>query len=101
VLLAHCIALGGKTGTVQMADGSRGYGARRYQSSFAGYFSAEDPKYSIIVVIRNPRNGYYGHRLQVLYLKSLQTWYMQTIWRWREKRRLKQKGRKNAIDFAG
>lgn len=51
---------GGKTGTAQMADDSRGYGARRYQSSFAGYFPAENPKYSMIVVIRNPRNGYYG-----------------------------------------
>ena len=51
---------GGKTGTAQIADGSRGYGARRYQSSFAGYFPAENPKYSMIVVIRNPRNGYYG-----------------------------------------
>lgn len=51
---------GGKTGTAQMADGSRGYGARRYQSSFAGYFPADNPKYSMIVVIRNPRNGYYG-----------------------------------------
>ncbi len=51
---------GGKTGTAQMADGARGYGQRKYQSSFAGYFPAENPKYSIIVVIRNPRNGYYG-----------------------------------------
>lgn len=51
---------GGKTGTAQMADGARGYGARRYQSSFAGYFPADNPKYSMIVVIRNPRNGYYG-----------------------------------------
>lgn len=51
---------GGKTGTAQMADDSRGYGARRYQSSFAGYFPADNPKYSMIVVIRNPRNGYYG-----------------------------------------
>lgn len=51
---------GGKTGTAQMADDHRGYGARRYQSSFAGYFPAENPKYSMIVVIRNPRNGYYG-----------------------------------------
>lgn len=51
---------GGKTGTAQMNDGARGYGARRYQSSFAGYFPAEDPKYSMIVVIRNPRKGYYG-----------------------------------------
>lgn len=50
----------GKTGTAQMADGAKGYGARRYQSSFAGYFPADKPKYSIIVVIRNPRNGYYG-----------------------------------------
>jgi len=50
----------GKTGTAQMADGRRGYGARRYQSSFAGYFPADKPKYSMIVVIRNPRNGYYG-----------------------------------------
>lgn len=51
---------GGKTGTAQMNDGAKGYGARRYQSSFAGYFPAENPKYSIIVVIRNPRKGYYG-----------------------------------------
>lgn len=50
----------GKTGTAQMADNDRGYGARRYQSSFAGYFPADNPKYSMIVVIRNPRNGYYG-----------------------------------------
>ncbi len=50
----------GKTGTAQMADDHRGYGARRYQSSFAGYFPADNPKYSMIVVIRNPRNGYYG-----------------------------------------
>lgn len=50
----------GKTGTAQMADNHRGYGARRYQSSFAGYFPADNPKYSMIVVIRNPRNGYYG-----------------------------------------
>src|SRR5690606_14271739 len=35
----------GKTGTAQMADDSRGYGARRYQSSFAGYFPANNPKY--------------------------------------------------------
>src|SRR5690606_38714717 len=50
----------GKTGTAQMAHNHRGYGARRYQSSFAGYCPADNPKYSIIVVVRNPRNGYYG-----------------------------------------
>ncbi|MBK1440999.1 transpeptidase family protein [Parapedobacter sp. ISTM3] len=53
-------ATAGKTGTAQMADGAAGYANRRYQSSFAGYFPADNPKYSMIVVIRNPRNGYYG-----------------------------------------
>lgn len=54
-------ATAGKTGTAQIADGAAGYRTnRKYQSSFAGYFPAENPKYSMIVVIRNPRNGYYG-----------------------------------------
>ncbi|GGG85323.1 penicillin-binding protein [Parapedobacter pyrenivorans] len=52
--------MAGKTGTAQMADGANGYRDRKYQSSFAGYFPADNPKYSMIVVVRNPRNGYYG-----------------------------------------
>src|SRR5690606_38084803 len=47
-------------GTAQMADGANGYRNRKYQSSFAGYFPADHPKYSMIVGVRNPRNGYYG-----------------------------------------
>lgn len=53
-------SIAGKTGTAQMADGAAGYANRKYQSSFAGYFPADNPKYSMIVVIQNPRNGYYG-----------------------------------------
>ncbi len=53
-------SIAGKTGTAQMADGAAGYRNRKYQSSFAGYFPADNPKYSMIVVIQNPRNGYYG-----------------------------------------
>ena len=53
-------ATAGKTGTAQIADGAAGYRNRKYQSSFAGYFPADNPKYSMIVVVRNPRNGYYG-----------------------------------------
>ena len=53
--------IAGKTGTAQMADGAAGYhGKRKYQASFAGYFPADKPKYSMIVVIQNPRNGYYA-----------------------------------------
>lgn len=53
------IELAGKTGTTQL--NYKGENANAYQSSFAGYFPAENPKYSCIVVINTPRNGiYYG-----------------------------------------
>jgi cell division protein FtsI (penicillin-binding protein 3) len=52
----------GKTGTALVANGKRGYADHIYQSSFAGYFPANDPKYSCIVVIRNKpfAKKYYG-----------------------------------------
>jgi len=44
----------GKTGTAQVADQFGGYhsGITRYWLSFAGYFPANDPKYSCIVCIK-------------------------------------------------
>ncbi len=57
--------IAGKTGTAQIARGTRGYRGERgisYQASFAGYFPAEDPKYSCIVVVNSPSNSvYYGN----------------------------------------
>ncbi len=57
--------IAGKTGTSQIAKGSSGYGKRgkmSYQASFAGYFPAENPKYSCIVVVNSPSNSvYYGN----------------------------------------
>lgn len=51
----------GKTGTAQVADGSRGYrGKQIYQASFCGYFPADKPKYAMIVVITNPKGAYYA-----------------------------------------
>ncbi|RYY34192.1 MAG: PASTA domain-containing protein [Sphingobacteriaceae bacterium] len=51
----------GKTGTAQVADGNLGYKInKQYQASFCGYFPADNPKYSLIVVINDPKNGYYG-----------------------------------------
>ncbi len=52
----------GKTGTAVIAQGNQGYKKRIYQASFCGYFPAEDPQYSMIVVINSPStNGYYGN----------------------------------------
>jgi cell division protein FtsI (penicillin-binding protein 3) len=52
----------GKTGTALVANGSRGYADHIYQSSFVGYFPANRPKYSCIVVIKNKpfAKKYYG-----------------------------------------
>ena len=54
------IQLAGKTGTCQL---NYGKGGREYQASFAGYFPADNPKYSCIVVINKPSiyKGYYGN----------------------------------------
>lgn len=43
----------GKTGTALVANGKNGYADMVYQSSFAGYFPAEDPQYTCVVVIVN------------------------------------------------
>jgi len=45
--------IAGKTGTALVANGRHGYADHIYQSSFAGYFPADHPMYSCIVVIRN------------------------------------------------
>jgi cell division protein FtsI (penicillin-binding protein 3) len=52
----------GKTGTALVADGKNGYGAGIYQSSFVGYFPADDPQYTITVVIKNKPHAavFYG-----------------------------------------
>jgi cell division protein FtsI (penicillin-binding protein 3) len=51
----------GKTGTAQVAQNRGGYNKTNYKGSFVGYFPADNPKYSCIVVINNPTvGGYYG-----------------------------------------
>ncbi|WP_166967300.1 penicillin-binding protein [Yeosuana marina] len=62
-LYSPYFSMAGKTGTAQteywMDDWKEN---KRYISSFAGYFPAENPKYSCIVVIHKPsiKKGYYG-----------------------------------------
>ena len=52
--------IAGKTGTAQVADANKGYQVdKKYQASFCGYFPADNPKYSLIVVVNNPRKGTY------------------------------------------
>lgn len=60
--------IAGKTGTAQIAKGGSGYGNIKgqgrnveYTASFIGYFPADNPKYTCIIMINNPRErGFYG-----------------------------------------
>jgi cell division protein FtsI (penicillin-binding protein 3) len=49
----------GKTGTAWLHENG-GYQAHHYRASFVGYFPAENPRYSCIVVVNDPRGAYYG-----------------------------------------
>jgi len=50
--------IAGKTGTAKIAENGRYIHA--YNATFVGYFPANDPQYSCIVVIHKPKHGYYG-----------------------------------------
>jgi cell division protein FtsI (penicillin-binding protein 3) len=54
--------IAGKTGTAQISLNKEGYNKSLYQASFVGYFPADDPKYSCIVVVNAPSKSiYYGN----------------------------------------
>jgi len=61
-LYSKDFSMAGKTGTAKV-DYHKGDGHMYYASSFAGYFPADNPKYSCIVVVHKPntsKNNYYG-----------------------------------------
>ncbi len=55
---ARGFKIAGKTGTAKIAS-SKGY-TSKYQASFCGYFPADEPKYSCIVVVSGPTKNIYG-----------------------------------------
>ena len=53
--------IAGKTGTAQIARGSKGYERTGHKASFVGYFPADNPRYTCAVVVNKPSKGsYYG-----------------------------------------
>jgi cell division protein FtsI (penicillin-binding protein 3) len=55
--------MAGKTGTAQMNYGNKSGSGMYYASSFVGYFPANKPQYTCIVVVHKPNtahNNYYG-----------------------------------------
>jgi cell division protein FtsI (penicillin-binding protein 3) len=62
--------IAGKTGTAQILENGR-Y-TKKYITSFVGYFPAQQPKYSAIVLIKNPRGWYqYGSNVAAPVFKEI------------------------------
>lgn len=61
----------GKTGTCKIANNGS-YDKGRYRASFTGYFPAEDPVYSCIVVVSDTKSGsYYGSTIAAPVFRDL------------------------------
>ena len=63
--------IAGKTGTAKIAYGDQGYSSDRYTASFVGYFPADMPRYSCIVVIQEPQGAYYGGQVAAPVFKMI------------------------------
>lgn len=59
------VTIAGKTGTAQKLDKeTNSYTSTRHIASFAGFFPVENPRFVLLVVVNNPRNGeYYGSQV--------------------------------------
>lgn len=54
------VRIAGKSGTAQISQGKEGYkvGGTKHMVSFCGYFPYENPRYTCIVIMREPGIGY-------------------------------------------
>jgi len=77
------VSMAGKTGTCQLNYWKQN--TYDYQASFAGYFPADNPKYSCIVVINKPNyhQGYYGSTVAAPVFKAIaENIYLDTPREW-------------------
>ena len=56
------IQVAGKTGTSQRIVNGK-YSSKNYNSSFVGFFPADNPKYISLIVVKAPKIGKYGGRV--------------------------------------
>ncbi len=74
-LKSNFYSYAGKTGTAVVANRGSGYlsgGGKSYRASFCGYFPAENPKYSCMVLISRPRkDNYYAAKVALPVFKEI------------------------------
>jgi cell division protein FtsI (penicillin-binding protein 3) len=74
-LKSNFYSYAGKTGTAVIANRGSGYlagGGKSYRASFCGYFPAENPKYSCMILISRPRkDNYYAAKVALPVFKEI------------------------------
>jgi len=78
-MMNDVVTIAGKTGTAQLNYGASG--GLSHQVSFCGYFPAENPKYSGIVVIRDPKGEQAsgGHQAGGVYREMAERIYARAL----------------------
>jgi cell division protein FtsI (penicillin-binding protein 3) len=57
------IVIAGKTGTSKKFNAKKGeYSSDNFVSSFVGFFPANNPKYTVLIIIDDPRQKYLGYK---------------------------------------
>ncbi|MBT4289914.1 MAG: hypothetical protein HOD92_21525 [Deltaproteobacteria bacterium] len=57
------VEIAGKTGTSKKFNSKKGeYTSENFLSSFVGFFPANAPKYTVLIIIDNPRQKYLGYK---------------------------------------
>ena len=64
------VIVAGKTGTAQRLINKK-YSSREYNSSFVGFFPADNPKYISLIVVKSPKIGRYGGRVAAPIFKKI------------------------------
>ena len=66
------VTVAGKTGTAQKIDQrTKSYSSRNHVASFVGMFPVEAPRFVLLVVVNNPRKGYYGSQVAAPAFKKI------------------------------
>jgi cell division protein FtsI (penicillin-binding protein 3) len=73
--------IAGKTGTAHVADGKYDYNDGVYQASFVGYFPANKPQYTCIVVIKTKPHAplHFGGQLAAPVFREVSDRFVHTL----------------------
>ncbi|HET6511170.1 MAG TPA: penicillin-binding transpeptidase domain-containing protein [Candidatus Kapabacteria bacterium] len=94
------VSIAGKTGTAQQLVNGR-YSKEHYTSSFTGFFPAENPEYTILVILRSPRNGYYGGAVSAPIFREIAMRLLEMNGKLPPEARAQQVAAKPAVDEGG